>query len=142
MILRDRNHPCVIAWSLGNEEWAIEGNITGARIASTMQEYARRLDPTRRISAAVSGGRVEGISTVIDMMNYNYLEMGDIDEHHGKFPHQPMFLSEERTTHATRGIYAEDAAQAHMAPSDRTPSGFNIETSPHYGALCRMMSSG
>jgi beta-galactosidase len=27
MVLRDRNHPCVIAWSIGNEEWAIEGNI-------------------------------------------------------------------------------------------------------------------
>ncbi|MBN1457666.1 MAG: beta galactosidase jelly roll domain-containing protein, partial [Sedimentisphaerales bacterium] len=29
LILRDRNHPSVILWSLGNEEWAIEGNITG-----------------------------------------------------------------------------------------------------------------
>ncbi|MBN1765446.1 MAG: DUF4982 domain-containing protein [Sedimentisphaerales bacterium] len=140
MILRDRNHPCVIAWSLGNEEWAIEGNITGARIASTMQEYARGLDPTRRISAAVSGGRVEGISTIIDMMNYNYLGMGDIDEHHGKYPHQPMFLSEERTTQATRGIYEEDAAQAHMAPTDRVSSEHNIEIGLQFCAEREFMS--
>ena len=72
MILRDRNHPCVIAWSIGNEEWTIEGKITGARIASTMQAFVKRLDPTRRVTAAVSGGRIEGISTVIDLMGYNY----------------------------------------------------------------------
>ena len=28
MIMRDRNHPSVISWSVGNEEWAIENNIT------------------------------------------------------------------------------------------------------------------
>ena len=37
LIKRDRNHPSVIAWSLGNEEWAIESNIKGARITETMQ---------------------------------------------------------------------------------------------------------
>ncbi len=48
LIVRDRNHPCVIIWSLGNEEWAIEGNERGTRIAQTMQTLAQRLDPTRR----------------------------------------------------------------------------------------------
>jgi beta-galactosidase len=48
MIRRDRNHPSVILWSLGNEEWAIEGNIKGARITASMQAFAHRLDPTRR----------------------------------------------------------------------------------------------
>ena len=36
-MVRDRNHPCVILWSLGNEEWQIESNELGARITKTMQ---------------------------------------------------------------------------------------------------------
>ena len=123
MILRDRNHPCVIAWSIGNEEWAIEGNIKGARIASTMQAFVKRLDPTRRVTAAISGGWGQGISTVIDLMGYNYIAHGNIDEHHGKFPNQPSVLTEESTTSATRGVYEDDRPNAHMAPSDRGSSG-------------------
>ena len=126
-ILRDRNHPCVIAWSLGNEEWAIEGNIKGARIASTMQTFAQRLDPTRRITAASSGGWGKGISTVIDLMGYNYIFHGDINEHHSKYPNQPSMLTEESTTSATRGVYVDDRPKAHMAPTDRASSGRGIE---------------
>jgi beta-galactosidase len=123
MVLRDRNHPCVIIWSIGNEEWAIEGNVKGARIASTMQAFVKRLDPTRRVTAAVSGGWGHGISTVIDLMGYNYIVHGNIDEHHRKFPNQPSVLTEESTTSATRGVYETDRANAHMAPSDWSPSG-------------------
>ena len=132
MVLRDRNHPCVIAWSIGNEEWAIEGNIKGARLASAMQDFVQRLDSTRRITAAVSGGRVEGISTVIDVMGYNYFEMGDIDEHHVKYPWQPMMLTEEHTTHLTRGIYEENQAKAYMAPSYLKSPARDIEKGIHF----------
>ena len=127
MILRDRNHPSIILWSLGNEEWAIEGNLKGARIASTMQTFAQRLDPTRRVTTAVSGGRVEGISTVIDVMGYNYLDMGNIDEHHKKYPNQPCLLTEETTAAGTRGIYEEDKSKAHMVQVDRESSRGSIE---------------
>ena len=56
LMLRDRNHPCVIIWSIGNEEWSIEGADKGTRITQTMQTFAQRLDPTRRFTVAISGG--------------------------------------------------------------------------------------
>ncbi len=127
MILRDRNHPSVIIWSLGNEEWAMEGNITGARIASTMQTYAQRLDPTRRIITAISGGWGHGISTVIDVMGFNYIFNGNIDEQHAKFPDQPSIGTEETTSRSTRGVYEDDCSNAHMEATDRKPSGRGIE---------------
>src|SRR5690606_14225974 len=52
LILRDRNHPSVFIWSLGNEEWAIEGNKTGARIVQTMEKYARSFDSLRPFTVA------------------------------------------------------------------------------------------
>ncbi len=127
LIMRDRNHASVIIWSLGNEEWAIEGNTTGARIASTMQSFVQRLDPTRRTTYASSGGWGHGISTVQDVMGFNYIFNGDIDKQHADFPNQPSIGTEETTSRGTRGIYEDDAANAHMEAIDRKPSGRSIE---------------
>ncbi len=126
MILRDRNHPCVFAWSLGNEEWAIEGNEKGAQVAGPTQDFVRRLDPTRRITCAVSGGWGNGISTVIDVMGFNYMDHGNIDEYHQKNPKQSSFATEESTTHQTRGVYADDGVYGHEVPTDRS-GGTGIE---------------
>jgi len=52
---RDRNHPSVVLWSLGNEEWGIESNIKGARVGTTMQAFAERFDSSRAFTAAISG---------------------------------------------------------------------------------------
>ena len=52
MIRRDRNHPSVILWSVGNEEWGIEWNDFGRRIAESMREYCHRFDPTRLMTVA------------------------------------------------------------------------------------------
>jgi beta-galactosidase len=122
MILRDRNHPSVILWSLGNEEWAIEGNIKGARIAATMQDFARRLDPTRLTTAAISGGW-GGISTTIDVAGANYIKNANIDSQHIRYPRQVIVGTEETTTNATRGIYVDDRARAHLAPMEDGVTG-------------------
>jgi beta-galactosidase len=133
MIRRDRNHPSVILWSLGNEEWAIEGNIKGARIAASMQAFAQRIDPTRRTTVANSGGW-GGISTVIDVVGYNYITQTNPDEQHAKFPRQPGVGTEETTTQCTRGIYVDDRPNAHLSPQTRGDSGGNCEKGWNYYA--------
>ncbi len=126
MILRDRNHPSVFIWSIGNEEWAIEGNITGARIAATMQDFAKRLDPTRRITYGNSGWG-NGISDVQDIMGFNYIFNGDIDQQHARFPDQASMGTEETTSRNTRGVYDDNPGRAHLAPTDRKPDGRSLE---------------
>lgn len=119
MILRDRNHPSVILWSMGNEEWSIEGNITGARVAARMQAFGRKIDPTREFTAACSGGWEGGIGTVTDVMGYNYIVQGDIDAHHKLFPAQSGVGTEETTTRQTRGIYFDDPKNAYLGQTYR-----------------------
>jgi beta-galactosidase len=134
MIRRDRNHPSVILWSLGNEEWAIEGNITGARIATSMQALARRLDPTRRTTVAISGGW-GGISSTIDVAGFNYIRQGNTDKQHAEYPGQPGVGTEETTTQGTRGNYVDDRERAHLSPQKDGSSGGNAETGwQHYAA--------
>ncbi|RNI28706.1 beta-galactosidase GalA [Rufibacter latericius] len=129
LILRDRNHPSIISWSIGNEEWAIENSIIGARIATTMQQYVKSLDSTRAVSAGISGGFGSGISDVLEVMGYNYLGNGNIEAHYQRFPNQPGMGTEEGSTFATRGVYVTDQEKHYQAAYDRKPrpSFYSIE---------------
>jgi beta-galactosidase len=128
LMKRDRNHPCVVIWSLGNEEWAIEGNIKGARIAKTMQDFAQRLDSSRAFTAAVSGGWDNGIGMATQVMGYNYIVQGNIDEHHKKFPWQAGIGTEESNTIGTRGVYETNNALTHLAATNRMPENVGTES--------------
>lgn len=137
LMVRDRNHPSVISWSIGNEEWAIESNVLGARIGATMQAFAKTIDSTRAITVAISGGWGQGTSTIIDVMGYNYIGQGDTDAQHAKFPNQAGWGTEEGSTHATRGIYVRDEARHYAAAYDQKPNPkfYSIEGGwQHYAA--------
>jgi len=127
-MIRDRNHPCVILWSLGNEEWAIEGNEKGERITRTMQEYAQTLDSSRAFTVALSGGWDNGSGKTAQVMGYNYIVQGNIDEHHKNFPWQSGIGTEESNTIGTRGNYLDDKANGHMAATNRMPENMGTES--------------
>src|SRR5690606_27117357 len=127
LIRRDRNHPSVILWSIGNEEWAIEGNIRGARITVPMQDFVHRLDPTRPVTAAISGGW-GGISSEIEVAGVNYVKQADVDRQHREYPKQAILGTEETTTQATRGVYFDERERAHLSPQDDGSTGGNAET--------------
>ena len=127
MILRDRNHPCVISWSIGNEEWVKENNITGARIAGTMQAYVKSIDSTRPVTAAFSGGiGSNGITTVMDLLGINYVANKNTDTQHKMFPAQKLWGTEEGSTVATRSIYTTDSVKHYRAAYDmpQQPAGY------------------
>jgi beta-galactosidase len=127
LILRDRNHPSIMLWSIGNEEWTIEGSEQGTRIAATMQAFAQRLDPTRRFTVASSGNWGRGYSVSIDVMGYNYYTHGDSDRFHADFPDKPSVGTEEGSTFSTRGVYVQDREHQHLTAYD--------VNKPDWGAL-------
>jgi beta-galactosidase len=118
-MLRDRNHPSIISWSIGNEEWGIEGNELGAKIATTLQAFTKSIDSTRAITAAISGGWQKGISNVIDVMGVNYIAQINTDVHHEEFSDQPMWGTEEGSTNTSRGIYFDDREHNMIAAYDK-----------------------
>jgi beta-galactosidase len=122
LIVRDRNHPSVVLWSLGNEEWAIEGNEIGERITAAVQSFAKRLDPTRPVIIASSGGWGKGSSKAVEIMGYNYISHGNTDEHHAKFPRQPGIGTEECALYNTRGVYTDNRSKAQLRAYDWDPS--------------------
>ncbi len=118
LIRRDRNHPSIFMWSLGNEEAAIHGTDVGARLARTMKDVVTKLDPTRPVTVAMNGQWGKGFSTVVDVQGGNYKTTGNYDEHHKNFPQQPIIGTEEASTVSTRGIYANDKELAYVSAYD------------------------
>lgn len=119
LIERDRNHPSVVLWSVGNEEWALEGNALGARLTKLMQAKVKALDPTRATTVAISGGAPRGSSSTTEVVGFNYRSQHDVDAYHRLFPRVPALMTEEGSTFATRGVYVSDPAKQHIAAYDR-----------------------
>ncbi|MGC4101741.1 beta-galactosidase GalA [Ferruginibacter sp.] len=120
LIERDKNHPCVFMWSIGNEEQGIHGNDVGKRLAMTLIERQKELDPTRTCSYAADNGTYHpGINEVIPVRGFNY-RINKIDEYHAAWPTQPVFGSETGSTVTTRGIYVKDSVAGYVPDHDIT----------------------
>ena len=103
MIKRDRNHPSVIMWSDGNEEWGIENTIQGTRLAEAMREYTKLYDPTRPSTVANAGGTelIKGL----DVVGFNYIVQNDVDNRKKANPSWKIVGTEETSGCGTRGWY-------------------------------------
>lgn len=118
LIKRDRNHPCIIAWSLANEE-PIANSDVGARIATSMMRTIRRLDPHRPITMASNhGNNDEGLHPLVDLRGFNYMKVSDLDAYRKLHPEQTLWGTEEASTLTTRGVYVTDEDRATLSAYD------------------------
>jgi beta-galactosidase len=118
LVLRDRNHPSVVVWSIGNEE-GIQTSATGGRVAESMQRLVHELDPTREVTYAANvGNTFEGVNRIIDVRGWNYHIGEGMDKYHAAHPFQPNVGTEQASTVCTRGIYANDKERGYVSAYD------------------------
>ncbi len=120
ILRRDRNHPSVFLWSIGNEEQNIQGNDYGKRIAKSLLAIQNVLDPTRTSTyAADMGNDFKGVNEIIPIRGFNYREYAAAD-YHRDHPNQPILGTEMGSTVTTRGIYEKDEIRAYVPDQDIT----------------------
>jgi beta-galactosidase len=109
MVKRYRNSPSVILWSIGNEEWQLQNEMSeeGARIGAAMVKRCHELDPTRVVGAAVNGDNEKGVSTALDIIGFNY-NLKFPDKYHAEHPEKACYGSETSSAIGTRGMYSTD----------------------------------
>ena len=122
MVRWGRQHPCVVLWSIGNEEWGLENDKRGALVARQMQDYVHLLDPTRQTTLANAGGGV--MFQEADVKGYNYIRQNDVERRHTIHPEWIAYGSEETTGCGTRGVYFPEAG--HMPSINRTGTPENV----------------
>lgn len=118
LIRRDRNHPSIFMWCIGNEEGWIQKTSVGKRLALTMLARQNELDPTRTSTyAADMANEYTGINTVIPVRGFNYREYGMVP-YHKDHPDQPVIGTEMGSTVTTRGAYAVDSLKGYLPDQD------------------------
>ncbi|HTV39348.1 MAG TPA: beta-galactosidase GalA [Candidatus Sulfotelmatobacter sp.] len=117
-ILRDRNHPAVVIWSICNEEHR-QSDADAGRVGTTMQSFVKQLDPTRPVTCAESVGNVySGLMSALEVRGWNYHVGSDMEDYHREHPQQPEVGSEQGSTVSTRGIYETDKTRGYVSAYD------------------------
>ena len=108
LVRRDCNHPSVILWSVFNEE-PFQGTEQGYQMVRRMAAEVKKLDPTRPVTAAQSGGNLNSVnaSQAADVAGFNY-QQGQYDAFHKANPARPMTSSEDTSAFMTRDAYVTD----------------------------------
>jgi beta-galactosidase len=116
LVRRDRNHPSVFMWSMGNEEGQANTE-TGLHILAAMKAIANEYDGSRPVSIAPI--RAIGVGGLVecDVMGYNYMDPG-AEAYHKAHPETPVIGTETVSAVGTRGIYITDADKGYVGSYD------------------------
>jgi beta-galactosidase len=120
MVLRDRNHPSVFMWSIGNEIRE-QFDSTGITITKDLVNIVKRLDPTRPVTSALTETMPEKNfitkANALDVLgfNYKYYDYAALPQ---RFPSQKFIATETASALATRGVYEFPSDSIRIWPPD------------------------
>lgn len=139
MIKRDRNHPSVVIWSIGNEVRE-QGMPEGREIARSLTKICHNLDPTRPVSSGFNNHNAaikNELAAEVDLVGFNYKPF-DYLKKHKEYPNFTIYGSETASTVSSRGVYKFPVTETKKAwYTDYQLSSYDLEacswaTTPDY----------
>lgn len=124
MIRRDRNHPSVVMWSIGNEILEQRDKKFGWKLAKRLNQYCKEMDRTRPTTAGFNhypGPYDNNMAQQVDIAGINYKpsKYGEIIEN---YPDMPVYGSETSSCTSTRGEYHLPIEKYKTHPSKQVTS--------------------
>lgn len=147
LVRRDRNHPSVILWSVGNEVGEQYTAEQGAALAKHLCTIVHEEDPTRSATSAMNWAKPDmPMPAALDVISLNYQGEGirqepefegtdrirtvpQYDAYHAKFQLKPILSSETASAFSTRGTYLFPVSKELSAP---VQDGRGGDTKTHY----------
>jgi beta-galactosidase len=105
-VVRDRNHPSIFIWSVGNEMGDIQGNSNnGFQRLNIMVSNVRKYDPSRPVTMACDNinAAAQRHFDYYDVLSYNYGQRWSLARQ--LEPNKSVIISESASTLSTRGFY-------------------------------------
>ena len=119
-VKRDRNHPSVIIWSIGNEIRE-QFDSTGLTITKELVDIVKQLDTTRPVTCALTENFPEKNfiyrSGALDVLGFNY-KLVAYPDLPGRFPGYPLIATETSSALASRGEYFMPSDSVRLMPPD------------------------
>lgn len=131
-IRRDRNHPSLIMWSIGNEIYDTHAGERGLELTRLLKEQVRNLDFWENGAVTISSNympweNAQRCADLLKLAGYNYSDKY-YEEHHKRHPDWIIYGSETGATVQSRGIYHFPYEQSVLADEDGQCSSLGNST--------------
>lgn len=124
MVTRDRNHPSIIIWSVGNEIPS-----PSVATATNLKNWVKEIDSTRPVTWGcfainMSDSTNKSVASVMDLVGYNYFPFM-YDSGYKEHPEWKMFGSETSSAVRSRGIYKTPTSENILTDNDNQCSSYD-----------------
>lgn len=108
-VMRDRNHPSLLLWSIGNEIYDTHADGRGQEITRMLRDYVREFDPKGNAAVTIGSNympweNARKCADILKIAGYNYAERY-YQKHHEEHPDWVIFGSETGSVVQSRGVY-------------------------------------
>lgn len=131
-VRRDRNHPSLLLWSIGNEIYDTHADEHGQEITRRLMNAVRKHDPKANALITIGSNympweNARKCADIVKVAGYNYAERY-YEEHHKEHPDWMMYGSETSSVVQSRGIYHFPLRQAVLSDEDEQCSSLGNST--------------